>query len=258
VTLAAQQRALVAAIADGAEAPGLLRPPARLAIYRHACRARLAEALADNHPVLHAVLGDAGFDALAQAYVQARPSRRASIRWFGDGLAAFMRGRDDLLPHASLADLAAMEWALRGAFDAADASPLTAAGLLRVPPGDWPALRFAAHPSATLLPLAWAVEPLWQALSADPQAEVAPPAALAHTLLVWRQEAQTHWRSLDADEAPLLAACVAGEAFASLCARAAQAVGADAAAARVAGLLRAWVEAGVLVARRPGRDAARR
>jgi len=69
-TLQAQQQALARAIsgadtADTAAAALLLRPlraqPPRLAVYRHAWRARLTEALRSNYSVLHAVLGDDGF-----------------------------------------------------------------------------------------------------------------------------------------------------------------------------------------------------
>ena len=92
MSLGAQQHQLAAAIRDGADAAGLLAGDyaTGLEVYRHAYRARLASALADNYTVLSRALGDEGFDALAQAYVTARPSRHPSIRWFGHELAGFM------------------------------------------------------------------------------------------------------------------------------------------------------------------------
>ncbi|WP_163367521.1 HvfC/BufC N-terminal domain-containing protein, partial [Klebsiella aerogenes] len=81
-----------------------------LQVYRHAYRARLAEALADNYTVLARALGDEAFDALAQAYLAAHPSRHPSIRWFGAALADFMAvAGDELVPHPGLVDLARMD-----------------------------------------------------------------------------------------------------------------------------------------------------
>ena len=251
-TLAAQQRSLAAAIVQGEPASGLLRDapdghPARLHVYQEAYGARLSQALQSNYPVLRLVLGDDGFRDLARRYLHAQPSRRPSIRWFGHRLVEFMHAQVDEELLQVLADLAAMEWALRSAFDAADAEPLAVDDLMRMPADRWPALRFAAHPSVTLLPMTWAVEPLWRTLTADENGATEAPAARAHRLLVWRQGLETRWRTLDEDEARLLQACGDGSPFAELGALAERLCGA-APAARLAGLLRLWVEAGLLLA----------
>lgn len=256
-TLAAQlhalARAITAADEPAAVAP-LFRPTPqgdlpRLGIYRKAYRARLTDALRENYPVLHRVLGDDAFDAMALGFVATHPSRQPSIRWFGNELPDHLQTLADAdeLPHPALPDLARMEWALGTAFDAANAAPLTVEQLLAVPPEAWPALRFAPHPSLRLTALVWAVEPLWRALSENADAETAPPEPLPHHLLTWRQNDQTQWRSLEPFEAELLQAALAGAAFAELCERAAATQGEQAAAA-VAGHLRGWVEAGLLAA----------
>ena len=250
-TLMDQQRALAAAIARAEPVPGLLREapggrPARLQVYQEAYRARLEQALDSNFPIVHRVLGDEAFHDLAREYLLGNPSHWPSIRWFGHRLPAFLRTHGDR--HPALADLAAMEWALRAAFDAADAVPLVVDELVGVAPASWPELRFASHPSVALLTLAWAIEPLWKALSADPNADADTPVEHAHRLLIWRQGLETSWRALDTDEAELLQACFAGRAFAELGALAEQ-QRAEAAATRLAGLLRQWVEAGLLMLR---------
>lgn len=251
-----QQRQLAAAIRDGAEPVGLLAGDfaTGLAVYRHAYRARLAEALADNYTVLARALGDEAFDALAQAYIAAHPSRHPSIRWFGHALAGFMaEAGDGLVPHASLVDFARMDWALRGAFDAADAPLLEPAALAALGPDDWAGLVLRLHPSVQRVVLAHAIEPAWRALrewepeSGDAQPELDEPVPHAHTLLAWRQAGETRWRSLEPLEAALLDGVAAGLPFALLCERAAEQLGdAEAAAPAVIGALQRWLGDGLL------------
>jgi hypothetical protein len=139
-----------------------------------------------------------------------------------------------------------MEWALGLSFDAADAEPVGFQELAALAPGRWPMLRFARHPSVHLVNLAWAVEPIWRALTDDEDADTEEPQALAHTLLVWRHGLDTRWRSLAGTEARLLPACLAGENFAALCEQAAATEG-DGAAPWVAAALRRWVDDGLLL-----------
>lgn len=255
-----QQQQLAAAIRDGVEPAGLLAGDyaTGLAVYRHAYRARLAEALADNYTVLARALGDEAFDALAQAYIAARPSQHPSIRWFGGELASFMAAAgDDLVPHASLADFARMDWALRGAFDAAEAPPLDPATLAALGPDDWAGLVLHLHPSVQRVVLAHAIEPAWRVLrewepeSGAAQPELDEPVPHEHTLLAWRQQGETRWRSLEALEAVLLQAVAEGAPFALLCERAAASLGdAETAAPAVVGALQRWLADGLL--RSPG------
>jgi hypothetical protein len=233
-TLRAQQLAFAAAAADGADAGTLLATdphggPPRLGVYRHAYRARLVEALADNYEILARALGDEGFAGLADAYITAYPSAHPSIRWFGHRLADFMAASLDddsgLVPHPAFVDLARMDWALRAAFDAADAASVGREALTGRAPQDFAALRLAAHPAVQQVQLGWAVEAAWRVLREhDPDSgsepELPAPEEHPHTLLVWRRGLDTLWRSVDAAEAALLQGLAAGETFGELCERA--------------------------------------
>jgi hypothetical protein len=254
--LARQQRAFQRVVVTDGPVHGLFADPkatlaVRLAIYQRAYRSRLAEALRANYPVVHRALGDERFATLAAAFIAARPSRRASIRWFGENLARFVADREDLLPHPALLDLVRLEWALCLAFDAADRSLLTAASLGSVPPADWPVLRLAAHPSLQVISLQWEVGRLWQALKADENAATEAPAARVHDVVVWRKDLSPHWRSLEPMEAACLRALVGGETFATLCEVAAAYVGPQQAPAQMAGLLTLWLGDGLLVGPAP-------
>jgi len=246
-----QQQQLASAIRDGADAAGLLagEPALGLEVYRHAYRARLVAALTDNFTVLARALGDEIFEALGQAYLAARPSRHPSIRWFGHELADFMATADEaLVPHASLVDFARMDWALRGAFDAAEAPLLDPATLAALNPDDWADLVLHLQPHVQRVTLTHAIEPAWRVLrewepeSGADQPELPEPVPHEHVLLAWRQGLETRWRSLETLEATLLDGVAAGLPFALLCERAAAVLGdAEAAAPAVIGALQRWL-----------------
>ena len=261
-TLAHQQQAFAKAIVldtDSAMADGLFKTtpqgtPARLHIYSDAYRIRLGEALKENYPVLARVLGDDAFADLAAAFLQQYPSKKPSIRWFGDALAEYVDSEPNALPHPSLNDLVRMEWALSTAFDGEDASPLQVADFMQLPPDTWPSLQFDPHPTLQLLRLDWNVEPLWAALTSDEHAETDAPEEFSHHLLVWRREHQTQWRSVEPIEAQLLNAVMAGKTFGQLTEFVSEfdsdftsENGTDEATSTVAGYLRIWVEAGLLI-----------
>ncbi len=261
ITLRAQQLAFAAATADSAEAGTLLAAdphggPPRLGVYRHAYRARLAEALADNFEILAKAMGDEAFAALADAYITAYPSTHPSIRWFGHRLGEFMAAsvQDDggLVPHPAFVDLARMDWALRAAFDAADAPAVGREALAGWAPQDFAALRMAAHPAVQQVRLQWAVEAAWRVLREhDPDSGTEPelpaPEEQPHTLLVWRRGLDTLWRSVEPAEAALLQGLAAGESFGELCERAAALEGDEMPPAqRAASVLAQWLDDGLI------------
>lgn len=236
---------------DPGPALALLRPlcgtTPRIDAYRHAYRARLTEALRNNHPVLHRAMGDEAFDDLALGYIAAHPSTQPSIRWFGHALAQHMAGLPQAqTPHPALVDLARMEWALGLAFDAADASALERAALAALPPERWTTHCLRCHPSVQCLDLQWQVEPLWQALTRDADDQAEAPAPAEHTLLVWRQGGGPRWRSLATPEAVLLRATLSGQSLADLCSLAAEHGGAKQGPATVAATLHQWLVDGLL------------
>ncbi len=249
------KQAMHAGPANGCFGQTAFAQSARLDVYQHAYTARLVEALRANYPALHAAIGDDRFASLALAYLRDNPSQHPSIRWFGhrlcDWLALPVNAQH--LPHAAILDLARMEWAMSLAFDAEDAPILSFEAVASTPVGDWPALRFALAPSVQLLTLQWAIEPVWRTLSEDltardHQGATTEPQALQHSLLIWRKNLVTQWRSVNTDEAMLLAACASGTPFGVWCEQeCAQAKGDDA-ALWVAQALRRWVDDALLVA----------
>lgn len=217
----------------------------RLDVYREAYRARLVDALADSFGHTRRYLGEDAFRALALDYVEAHVPVAASIRWYGASLPAWLRrarAADD-----ALAELAALDWALRAAFDSADAEPLGQEALVALSPAEWDRVGFRLHPSLRLLAMRWNAVALWQALDG----EVTPPAAtrLAQpsVVAVWRKGLDPHFRTLDPGEDHALRSLRRGARFAALCARLACAASSEDAALRAAQWLRRWVDEALLV-----------
>ncbi len=143
--------------------------------------------------------------------------------------------------------MARFEWLLGEAFDAPDHGPVTAAQLMALPPEAWETLCFTALPSLRRSVLAFEVAQAWQRREEVEAGNLEVPAAAAPTpWMIWRPERVSSFRSLEADEAAMLDAMVEGRPFPELCEAIATHVGEDQAAARAAGLLRAWVEEGLI------------
>src|SRR3954452_25243545 len=86
-------------------------------VYRYAYGSRLVEAMRNDDELLHLYLGDETFDEMGHAYVKTRPSEHPNLRWFTQGLPAFLRDAEPYCNHPALSDLAALEKALNDAFD---------------------------------------------------------------------------------------------------------------------------------------------
>jgi len=217
-----------------------------LDVYRDGYALRLIEVLTMDFPGVLAMAGPEGFDTLARAYIAAHPSRHPSVRWFGGKLANFLATKPyDRTP--AMAEMARFEWALGQAFDSVDVEPVQAEAIMAVPPEAWETIAFAPIPSLQHLAFAHDVPPSWQ------RREEVEPGSLEVALLeapvtwvIWRPERVSNFRSLEPDEAAMLGAMIERQPFPALCEALLPFVEEDQAAARAAGLLRAWVEEGMI------------
>lgn len=216
----------------------------RLQIYHHAYRARLVETLADTFGHTASYLGEDWFGADAQAYIETHPSTRASLRWYGADFPAWLQQRHP--QDGDIGELAALDWALRRAFDGPDAPVLTLADLGALPPEAWATLGFALQPTAERLTLHFNTLAIWQALDGDSTPPTAAPLAAPGALLVWRRDLQPHFRTLGPVEALALTQLAAGTSFAATCAALAADFPAEDAATQAGALLRRWIDDGLL------------
>lgn len=234
------------AIAQAIAASPPLTTPARLGIYQHAYQARLIEALDDSYEVLHELLGDDTFETLGTLFIAAHPSTHRSLRWWGGELADFLEATAPFSGQPILAEVARFEWALGEAFDSADAAVLVRADLEAVDPARWPELRFSFHASVRRLTLEWNAVAVWKAVSA--KAEPPEPERNAEPVkwLLWRQDLENYFRSIDAVESAALEAALGGSSFAEICAALGEELPADQVPPRAAALIAAWTGGGLV------------
>jgi hypothetical protein len=234
---------IAAAVAETAN----LDANVRLEIYAEAYRLRLLEVLENDYPALRKLMDIDAFADMGLAYIEACPSRHFSVRYFGRSLADFLK-KAPYAQQAYLTELAAFEWALGEAFDAADQSPINAQDIGAIAPDDWPHMRLKPHPSLRRLDLHWNVAALWHAADQDQALPQAQSQVLAIPWLIWRQDLRNYFRSLSADEAWGLDAIASGQSFADLCEGLCRWVPETEAAQRAVEHLQTWVRDGLLCA----------
>jgi hypothetical protein len=130
----------------------------RLEIYNRQYWFRLQGAFAEDFAALRAVVGGERFEALANAYLAAHPSRSFTLRNLGARLHGWLESNPSFAGRrAALAlDVVRVEWACVEAFDNAERAPLSAAAMLRLD-GD---SRLGLQPYVRLLDLAYPADDL--------------------------------------------------------------------------------------------------
>lgn len=227
----------------------------RVDVYRDGYRLRLIEVLDNDHPGLRQLAGADGFDALCRAYIDARPSTHFNIRWFGAGLATFLRTQAPWSQRPALTEMAALEWALTLAFDAVDEPPVALAEVAALTPEQWPSMRLRFAAALQRLDLGTNVGAIRRALDRE---ETVPPAEVfdaPRAWVVWRRDRGVYQRALEADEAGALDAARLGSRFAELCDRLCEWHAEDQVALQAAGFLKHWIEQQWVTALTVGDDA---
>lgn len=215
-----------------------------LSVYRDAYGLRLLEALSEDYRALGRLLGAERFEDLGRAYIAATRSRHPSIRWFGRNLTEHLRRNPAYADMPMAAELAAWEWALGEAGDAADADPVGIDAFAAVPPDAWANIRLTFHPSLRRLDHSWSVAAYRHAVENDEDPADPEQSKTSVAWVIWRSRTDVLYRSLPSDEARALDAARTGATFGDICGMIAGDAGA--AAATAAGFLRSWVDGGMV------------
>ncbi len=228
------------------EPGGKISPERRLYIYQHAYRARLRDVLAEDFPVLHAMLGDEGFIGLCNRYIDAHPSSHPSLRYFGRELENFLTREAPYDSQPVLAEMARFEWTFHDVFDARDGACVTVENVMELPAALWTTLRLAFHPSVRLAAYDWNVAAVWASVQDEAdQPEIPEQMPGTSHILQWRHELKSFYRTVDRDEAAVLRIAMGQKAFPEICQTLAGEHG-DQAPVRAAELLKTWVVEGLV------------
>lgn len=214
-----------------------------LPVYHYAFRASLTEALRDVFERTHSWIGDDGFYDAAKIHIAAHPPSSWTMSDFGLG---FDQTLDGLYPeNPEVADLAWLDWSLRGAFNGPDADPLDLTTLGEV---DWDNAPLQLVPTLTMREVRTNVAAIWGALNEE--GETPPSATLLDEpaiLTVWRHDLMPRYHTVSADEARALTMAAERASFGQICAALADdGRDGDELAGMAGAMLGRWIEDGLL------------
>lgn len=244
MSLLALQRTFLAFLLDqptelpvcvsGSAGPGL-------AVYHNAYRAQLVACLKDSYERIWAWLGDDAFDAAARVHIDRHAPTSWTLGEYGVGFAGTL---DALYPDdPEVAEIAALDWALRRAFDGPDAPPFDRARLAKI---DWEDAVIHFVPTLALLPVRTNCGAIWTAIAAGdavPAAEVLPEPGWVR---VWRVDLQPHFATIERAEKDAIQLAASGLSFAVLCDKMAEHIGAEEAVLAAGRYLASWVQDGLI------------
>ncbi len=219
----------------------------RLAAYYNAYRARLIEALTVDFPTVKEFLGDEKFDYLVLAYIKSYPSTYPSVRWVGKNLVTFIKQQDHFETQDFLAELALFEWHQSLVFDGKDQDQLFQLSDMVFPPEQWPELSFKFIPNLQKIDLYFNVCQFWQAVEDQTEHPEINKDEYPTQWLIWRQELDPYWRSLDVHEAWALEQAQTGANFGAICEGLTEWVDEEHVALVAAGFLKQWISEKILV-----------
>jgi hypothetical protein len=181
----------------------------RLDIYREMYLLRMEEALDTDYPALKHFLGDEEFMRLVARYVEVYPSRSYTLNRLGDHLPEFVASLDDLPKRDFCHELALLELALTGVFDATETAPLSPEAVRAVPPDAWETARLKPIEAFRLLEFDY---PVSRYLGFVDLENPAPRLAQRKTWVVaYRRNYHVHRMDLTQPAFELLSALAAGQ-----------------------------------------------
>jgi len=232
-------------VSDAIIEPGNMTVEQRLRVYRNGYYFRLVEILVGDFTVLHAIMGEAAFSAMARDYLDAYPSHHFSVRTVGCHLVAFLKNTKDCDP--CYRELAAFEWALNQALFAREMPVLTMEMLSTIPAEQWAEMHLHLHPSVQVIYCHYNTVARWQAISKEQtdKGTMQLPEPLYH--MVWRHDDDACFFALTMEQYYVISALQQGQNFTALCETMMTHLAEDEVAPWVASTLQEWVQQDVFV-----------
>lgn len=182
----------------------------RFDVYRNNVVYSLCEALVTAFPVLHKLLGEQFFSAMAGIFVRQHPPSSPVLMLYGDQMPAFLEGFAPAQKYPYLADVARLELAMRHSYHAADATPVDAQVFANMPVDQLMGSHLTLAPSLALLRSRYPVYSIW---AANMQGQAMPDAPKGEALIITRAEFDPAPHLLPAGGASFIMALQAGDSF---------------------------------------------
>ena len=165
---------------DRAPPAGLVDPqgrpaPKRFDVYRNNVAVSLTEALATAFPVIHKLLGEDFFNAMAGVYLRAHPPQSPLMMFYGDAMPAFLQNFEPVAHLPYLADIARLELAMRQSYHSADSTAIAPDALGALTPDQLMETRFTLAPALRIVTSDWPIFAIWQFnMSSGPKPQMQP------------------------------------------------------------------------------------
>lgn len=253
MNLLALQRDFRGWIAEGAEdAAHRLGPGARpgLDVYQNNYRASLVACLDEAFERVRLWIGDERFRATAAAHIQTTPPSSWTLDAYASG---FPETLQRLFPDdPEIFELGWLDLALSEAFVGPDAASIDPATLAAV---DWDkaVLRFA--PTLTGRRFETNAAAIWSALSAGEMPPAVEGLSEPATIIVWRHELTSCFRTAEPGEGEALSLAKGGATFGALCAAMVGLLGEQDGIAAAGAFLGRWIQDGLVVGVDAGQSA---
>lgn len=213
------------------------------AVYLNNYRTSLIDALRDIFGRTLAYAGPEGFERAAVHHLVTSPSTSWSLDHIGTGFPDTLRNL--FLADAEVAELAGLELAMHEVFVAANSLSETLERFgeraAAFSDDDWIDMNIPIVPSMRIVPCEYDLISWWNDRDSAPARLPAPKFAL-----VWREEETPVFVLIGELEKHALEAAAQGETFGALCDLAAARTETEDEASLVAGLLRTWMERGLV------------
>ncbi len=175
----ARSEAISAEAQDRLTGNDRLRPVEQLEVYRQQFWLRHTASLVEDFPGVGGILGQAQWEKLVEAYLEARSPESWTLRELGRRFPEHVAASPALPHHLLCSDMARLEWRFIELFDAADCPPLDLAKLASLAPTSLETGRVVLSPALALLEVNYPVADLRQRLiSARSAAKGAPDVAI--------------------------------------------------------------------------------
>ncbi|MDQ7957711.1 MAG: DNA-binding domain-containing protein [Pseudomonadota bacterium] len=152
----------LAPVPQGLVGPDGVPSTTRFNVYRNNVVAGLVATLTDAYPVVHRIVGDAFFAAMARLYVATDPPASPVMLDYGRGFADFIDRFEPAKVLPYLADTARLERAWVEAYHAQEARALDVEELVVLPADVLARLCFTLHPSLRCIRSSSPVLTIWQ------------------------------------------------------------------------------------------------